>query len=180
MLSWNVYLKLKGFKFKNFFIIVNSSYKLEFAGGIEYIKVGDTVLTYNFIKKELVMALVENIVSPVHHKLMKIVFSNGKEIVSTEDHPYFVNEKGWCSFSPEQTLKNYGIETGQLVISDNCLSVKNNKVKKVKVVQIVPFEKRIKTYNLSKIENSNNYFVNGILVNNESTVPEDDHYDIKK
>jgi len=47
---------------------------------------------------------------------------------------------------------------------------KNSKLKRIKVVQIMSFEKSMKTYNLTKIANSNNYFVNGILVNNESKV----------
>ncbi len=83
-------------------------------------------------------------------------------------YSYSLTCKGWCSFNPEQTFKNYGIKTGQLNISDFCLTLKRNKIKKVEVVQILPFEESIKTYNLSRIANSNNYFVNGILVNNES------------
>lgn len=135
---------------------------------IELIQVGDTVLTYNFITKELETNPVLKIDAPFHYKLVKVVFSNGEEIVSTEDHPYYVKEKGWCSFNPEQTIKNYGIETKQLEASDYCFTVKGNKLRKVKVVKLVPFEESIKTYNLTEIANSNNYFVNGVLVNNES------------
>ncbi len=109
-----------------------------------------------------------HIATPVHHKLVKVKFSNEEEITSTEDHPYYVKGKGWCSFNPKQTLENYGIKTEQLNTNDVCFTNNGNKLKKVKVVQIVPFEKFIKTYNFTGIANSNNYFVNGILVNNES------------
>jgi hypothetical protein len=139
---------------------------------IESVQVGDSVFTYDFEQKKLEINPVLHIDAPVNYKLIKVVFNNGEEIISTEDHPYYVKDKGWCSFNPEQTSKNYGIETKQIEVSDYCLTFKNNKLKKVKVTQIVPFEKSIKTYNLSKIANSNNYFVNGILVNNESNIPE--------
>jgi len=135
---------------------------------IESVQIGDSVLTYNFENKELEMNPVLNVDAPFHHKLVKVVFSNGEEIVSTEDHPYYVKDKGWCSFNPLQTQKNYNIQAEQLEASDYCLTIKKNKLRKVKILQIEALEKSVKTYNLTKIENSNNYFVNGILVNTES------------
>ncbi|AXP80838.1 hypothetical protein CJ739_1752 [Mariniflexile rhizosphaerae] len=54
-----------------------------------------------------------------------------------------------------------------LKVSDYCLTNKGDGLKKIKIVRITQFEKTIKTYNLSKISNSSNYFVNSILVNNE-------------
>ncbi len=135
---------------------------------IESVQVGYSVLTYNFENQELEINPVLHIDSPVHYQLVRIVFSNGEEIVSTEDHPYYVKGKGWCSFNPQQTHKNYNIQTGQLEVSDYCLTHKRNKLKKVKILQIKPREESVRTYNLTKIENSDNYFVNGILVNTES------------
>jgi hypothetical protein len=61
-------------------------------------------------------------------------------------------------------------QTGQLEVSDYCFTIKRNKLKKVKILQIEPLEESVRTYNLSIIENSDNYFVNGILVNNESNL----------
>ncbi|MBN1415180.1 MAG: hypothetical protein JW973_08785 [Bacteroidales bacterium] len=135
---------------------------------IESIKIGDTVLTYNFGEKKIEKNTVLKIDAPIHNKLVKIVFSNGVEVISTEDHPYYVKGKGWSSLNPELTFQNYGIEVEKIEISDLCLTTKGNKLKKVKVVNIVTIEKSIKTYNLTRISNSNNYFANGILVNNES------------
>lgn len=135
---------------------------------IESVQVGDYVLTYNFENQKLEKNPVLHVDAPFHHKLVKVVFRNGVEIVSTEDHPYYVEGKGWCSFNPQQTQKNYNIQTCQLEVSDYCLTLKRNKLKKVKVLQIETIEKNIKTYNLTKIKNSDNYFVNGILVNNEN------------
>ena len=53
---------------------------------------------------------------------------------------------------------------------DFCFSHKQKRLRKLKVMQILLFEKSIKTYNLTRIANSNNYFANDILVNNESDI----------
>ncbi|MBN2820299.1 MAG: hypothetical protein JXP36_15085 [Bacteroidales bacterium] len=135
---------------------------------IELVQIGDTVFTYNSSEKKFEKNPVVKVAAPVHHKLVKVRFSNGEQITSTEDHPYYVKGKGWCSFNPAQTLENYGMKTKQLIAKDVCFTYEQNKLKKVKVLQIIPFEDAIKTYNLTEIVNSNNYFVNGILVNNES------------
>jgi len=53
-------------------------------------------------------------------------------------------------------------------VSDFCFMVKNKRLKKVRIIRINRNDKHTKTYNLSEIANSDNYFVNGILVNSES------------
>lgn len=62
----------------------------------------------------------------------------------------------------------YDLETEKLEVSDYCFTIKKNKLWRVQIIEIIQYEESIKTYNLSKISNSNNYFVNGILVHNES------------
>lgn len=135
---------------------------------IETVQIGEFVLTYNFTKKKFEKNMVLKIDSPFHMKFVKIHFSNGEEVISTKDHPYFVKGKGWCSFDPALTFKNYGLIVGKLETKDICLYYKRGKLMRTKILKIVEFESLTKTYNLSKIANSNNYFVNGILVNNES------------
>lgn len=134
---------------------------------IELVQIGDTVLTYNFTQKRIEKNIVLNIAAPIHNELVKIIFSNGVQVISTEDHPYYVKGKGWSSFNPELTFHNYKIKVEKIEISDLCLTTNGTKLEKVKVTQIIPMEKTIKTYNLTRIANSNSYFVNGILVNNE-------------
>jgi len=135
---------------------------------IEDIQVDDSVLTYNFKDKRFEINRVLEKVNAVDIRLIRVVFSNKVEIISTEDHPYFILNKGWCSFSPELTYNNYGISVGEIEIYDVCLTLKNRRLKKVKVVQIDRIAKPLRTFNISKIGNSNNYFVNGILVRNEN------------
>jgi len=137
---------------------------------IENIIVGDSVLTYNFKDQKLEVNIVQHIEDPIHHRLIKIAFRNGNNIISTEDHPYYVKGKGWCSFNPEQTQKAYGIVTQKLEISDFCVSISGNRLKKIKIIEIIQYEESIRTYNLTKISNSSNYFANGVLVHNESEI----------
>lgn len=135
---------------------------------IEDIDVGDTVLTYNFINKKLEINLVLEKNSTVHIKLIQVIFSNKEEVISTEDHPYYVKGKGLCSFNPDLTYQNYGFRTRKMEVSDLCFTPGKRRLKKVKIVLITQIEKSLKTYNLSKIKNSNCFFVNGVLVNNEN------------
>jgi len=60
----------------------------------------------------------------------------------------------------------FGIKTNKLEVFDYGFVVKNNKVKKMKIIQINRINKSTKTYNILEISNSNNYFINGILINN--------------
>jgi hypothetical protein len=140
----------------------NRTYK-----NIEDVQIGDTVLTYNFTNSMLEINPVLEKINALHHSLIKIVLSNNEEIISTEDHPYYVRGKGWCSFNPELTFQNCGFRTVKMEVFDFCFTIRKRRLKKVKIVQICRIEKPIMTFNLSKIANSNNYFVNGILVNNE-------------
>ena len=117
---------------------------------IELIQLGDSVLTFNFTTKEFEINRVLRIDEPVHHKLVKVVFSNGVEILSTEDHPYYVKDKGWCSYNPQQTFNNYGIRTGKLESSDLCFTVKGSRLKTVRISKIQPFEKTMKTFNITR------------------------------
>ncbi|MFZ5941423.1 MAG: hypothetical protein ACOYXB_12700 [Bacteroidota bacterium] len=114
------------------------------------------------------MIILLSIVVLQRRYLVRVSFKNGEEIISNEDHPFYVFNKGWCSFNPQATYDNYGLQVKLLQPSDMCLSIFGDKIKKQKIFRIAPLDMTIKTYNLSKISNSTNFFANGILVSNES------------
>ncbi len=88
--------------------------------------------------------------------------------VNTQDHPYLVKNKGWCSFKPELTKIRYGFEVKQLNKGDICYVLdKNDNMKEVKIENIKLTNRSEKTYNLSKMTKNQNYFANGILVHSE-------------
>ncbi len=138
---------------------------------IEEINVGDTVLTYNFISKQLERQPVLNIVSPNHQEFIKINFSDGMSITNTEDHSFYVNERGWCSINPDLTRLNYGIKVTKLHEGDKVITYENGLLIEKEIISIKEFTKEIKTYNIY-IRNNNNYFANGILVYDETIIKE--------
>ncbi len=97
---------------------------------IENLNVGDTILNYNFDKKKFEKNRILKIEKAQENNLIEIVFENYIIIVSTEDHPYYVKDKGLCSFNPVLTFNKYGIKTKKLEVYDYCFFVKNKKVKK--------------------------------------------------
>jgi len=94
--------------------------------------------------------------------------SNSIENSNTEDHPYYVKGKGWCSFKPDLTYERYGIEALQLEHGDICYYYESGKIIEINIIEFIPLNKEIRTYNLTETENSNNYFANGVLVNTEN------------
>jgi len=69
--------------------------------------------------------IVRQIDSIKHSEIVHISFKDNTENYNTFDHPYYVKNKGWCSFMPLQTEQKYDIKTKQLLIGDTCLKYKN-------------------------------------------------------
>lgn len=62
---------------------------------------------------------------------------------------------------------NYGFEVKKLTFNDLCLFLeKDDKLKRIKIVDLKVVNKKVQTYNLSEVEN-NNFFANKILVHNK-------------
>lgn len=135
---------------------------------IENIVVGDTVKTFNFRTSQLENNRVLKISAPIHNDLVTISFTNDIKNINTEDHPYYVKGKGWCSYKPELTFQRYGLEALQLKEGDICYYYKGGELMEIKIVEFISLNSEVKTYNLTEIENSNNYFANGFLIHNES------------
>jgi len=98
---------------------------------IENVKVGDKVMSFNFVKNESESSTVINIFSKKINKVVRYVFENGKELVATIDHPIYVINKGWSSYSDELSNTLYSLETnsskkiGEIVKGDEVLSYRN-------------------------------------------------------
>ncbi|WP_162845409.1 hypothetical protein [Labilibaculum antarcticum] len=135
---------------------------------IELISVGDIVLSYDFLNEKVIKVEVLKVDAPMHDNLIQITFSNKTRNTNTQDHPYFVKDKGWCSFNPIQSNKRYGLSTAKLEIGDECLVYKKGKINRVKIISILQQKGVVKTYNLTSLKDGDSYFVNGILVNNEN------------
>lgn len=136
---------------------------------IENVRIGDYVKTYNFENNEIQISRVNKIDSPIHDNLVKISFTNRFNI-NTTDHPYYVKEKGWASFDPILTRKNYNFEVEELEEGDVCYALEDSKIVEIKIEKIELFEEgnSQRTYNLSEVDKNHNFFANGILVHNKA------------
>ena len=70
---------------------------------IEDIKEGDKVLTYNEESENQECGIVKSLIRPIKDDIISIKLSNLKEIKCTTEHPFFTINKGWSSFSPENS-----------------------------------------------------------------------------
>jgi YD repeat-containing protein len=139
---------------------------------IENVAVGDSVFTFNIERNALEKGRVESIVSPMHDRMIEIEFAcTDVKNRNTVDHPYYVQGKGWASFDPELTNRNYGLQVRQLERGDFVLSFSglNLPLEQFRIIQISPVNETVKTYNLEKVSTNHNYFANKILVHNKSS-----------
>jgi len=140
--------------------------------GIEDIKIGDSVLSYNgktspssYTNELQESKEVYGIQTPIHDDLVKYTFDDGTTVISTFDHPYFVND-GLSSFKPEWTTTRYKLDEtiNQIKINDLVFHVDGN-VLTITNIEIQP-EVATQTYLLS-VKDNPNFYANGILVHNK-------------
>jgi len=112
--------------------------------------------------------VVMQIDSPMHSSLIEIVMSNGQINRNTEDHPYYVLNKGWSSYTPDLTLDRYSLKVQKLEVGDTCIILTIGKIEYCQIQSISMFEKYQITFNLTKVKRNHNFFANGILVHNKS------------
>ncbi len=135
---------------------------------IEDVKVGDLVRTFNEKTKKLESKKVLRIDSPFHENLIQVSFNNNIFNVNTQDHPYFVVGKGWCSYDPSATKDKYNMNVERLSVGDICLFInEKGDISQIEVVEIEITDRAERTYNLSGIEDNHNFFANGVLVHNK-------------
>lgn len=134
---------------------------------IEEIQVGDTILSVNTKTWEIDTDIVKQIDSTEHSDIIHISFNDKTENNNTSDHPYYVKNKGWCSFNPIQTEQKYNIKAQRLQIGDTCYKCKNRQLIEVQIKNIEQKPREVMTYNISRLERNKSYFANGILVSNE-------------
>jgi intein/homing endonuclease len=131
---------------------------------IEDVVSGDVVSTFNLDKNKIVSNVVNNVFSKKVNTVVEYTFENGDTLKCTLDHPIYVIDKGWSSFSEELSNKLYTIDGGvkNIQIGDIVKLSDGN----VKIVNTEVLQKDVVVYNLQDIENNHNFFANNILVHN--------------
>jgi intein/homing endonuclease len=135
---------------------------------IENVKVGDKVLSFDFRKNEIKSSSVLNIFSKKVNEVVKYEFESGKELVATIDHPIYVVDKGWSSYSSQLSNKLYSLEEEVKQIEIGDLVKLYNETQILKSFEVLIGDYTV--FNLSEVENHHNYYANDVLVHNRAPV----------
>jgi hypothetical protein len=135
---------------------------------IENVKVGDKVLSFDFKNEESIGANVLNIFSKKVNEVVKYQFESGKELIATLDHPIFVIDKGWTSYSDSLSNKLYSLEEPVKKIEIGDVIKLYNRTDILVNTEILEGEYTV--YNLSEVEKYHNYYANDVLSHNRAPI----------
>ena len=115
---------------------------------IENVKLNQEIKTFDTEENKLQNSIVTEVVKVLHDNLVKYKFDDNTEITATDDHPFYVGG----DYKP--------LEVGDEVLTDE--------LNKIKVVSVETIDGVLETYNINRTDNGKNYFVNKVLVSDES------------
>ena len=130
---------------------------------IEQISVGDIIMGFDGTKP--VPTNVEALESPLrdHHCILS--FADGSTLKLTQEHPLYTKD-GWKSLSPESTAEeNKELLVGKLEIGDRILTITGSYQILIDII-FVPGQ--VQTYNIKKLSQHDNFFVNGFLAHTKA------------
>jgi intein/homing endonuclease len=135
---------------------------------IEDVVIGENIVSFDLKNHESKISKVLNIFSKKVEKIVEYEFLNGGKLKATLDHPIFVIDKGWCSYSSELSNSLYNLDTPikTIEIGDIVKLYESED----KIVKIDIIEESTTVYNLSEIKTFHNYFANNVLVHNRCFV----------
>lgn len=114
------------------------------------VKVGDEIRTNNGDKKVTEVLIRENM------RVFRIIFNDEYEVNATDDHPFYVLDKGWASINPCGEYKDIGFPH-KLELGD-CVVAEDGGEHKVTFIEEVWYPYRV--YTFAETE----FYANGLLV----------------
>ncbi|MFY0672670.1 MAG: hypothetical protein JXQ87_04675 [Bacteroidia bacterium] len=132
---------------------------------IEDLRLGDTILSYDLNTNRLKQSIVEKTEKVVHTNLVRYDFESGNSIITTRDHPFLVNVKGWASLLPKKSSIYEGfdgisnVEVGDVFIQANSTDT---------LVAISPIKNPMETFTISRLSLGNTFIANGFIVGVET------------
>jgi hypothetical protein len=145
---------------------------------IEEIQVGDAVRHYDIATGELKTTTVTWLAQPIKDTIVQFTFEDGSVTKHTYDHPFYVQDYGWCAFRPDLAYEAYGDVIGsicQVKVGHKVIDEKDGAVEIVDIT-VLDLEKQ-KTYTFgvdTDDEKQMNYFAEGKLVHNKIPCEDDD------
>lgn len=133
---------------------------------IEHLRVGDRVMSCNEVTGRIESKRVLRTSHPFHNDLVAYEFSNGRQLISTTDHPYYVAGFGLSSYEPSLTNARYRLDktVSQITVRDTVYDVALNTIS-IKSIDLQP--KRMVQTHIISVESNHNFFANDILVHNK-------------
>jgi intein/homing endonuclease len=133
---------------------------------IEDLQVGEEVLSYNEYSNIIESKKIVKMDSPIHDDLVEYTLSNGVQIISTFDHPYYVDGLKLASYKPDWTNERYDLpsEVIRIDVGDKLFSPNRDTVEILSIKELE--NKETQTYIIS-VEDNRNFYANGVLVHNK-------------
>ncbi|MFK7923956.1 MAG: Hint domain-containing protein [Bacteroidia bacterium] len=132
---------------------------------IEKLKIGDEILAWDAISKETINTEVLRLGQQRHTDLQQIKWLGG-EIITTPDHPFWIEGKAWAVLAPETAGRYEGFDTlARIEIGDNLVLASGESVR---VEAIEKIETPQMTYSITQLAQGKGFFANGVLVGVES------------
>ncbi len=139
---------------------------------IETIIEGDVVISFDIIQNKMEPQIVTHIKTDIQNGneddfIFQITFADNTVTECTNNHVFYVPDKGYVSYKPERTLLEDKISVGQLAIGDYILkAVDITSVTQIAITSIIEINEPVHTYELIQVSKNSNYFANGMLVHN--------------
>lgn len=135
----------------NCFVEGTQIYTSEGYKPVENFLPGDEIVTYDNTSKKIASGTVKKVHRAKVNTVIELTFSNGTQIKTTRQHPYYVENKGW-------------VLAKDLVKGDTCLDKLGNTV----LVESVRSSRgEYEVFNLHNVVPNHTFFANDILVHNK-------------
>ncbi len=128
--------------------------------------IGDEIMSFNLLAGRPEPATVMGVVAIEHNNLVEYRFDR-LSIRATQDHPFFIQGKGWASLDPAETTRYFNfrnkgiseIENGDAFFHINDKGIVSpNTLREIK-----PIDGVFETFSIVKLSNNDSFFANGTL-----------------
>ena len=133
---------------------------------IELIQAGDVIKSYDFENKKLIDSKVTRLISAIHLNLLKLKLTDN-EIITTADHPFWIDRNVWAAVNAEEANRDYfqSTEVENLNVGDRVFIPEKNIF--LEIIEIEKINERQITYTI-ELSKSDNFIANGMLVKTEN------------
>jgi hypothetical protein len=133
---------------------------------IEDVIVGDSVISFCERTKEKEIKKVIDLRKSTNNNLVKYTLSNGIEIISTYEHPYYVDGKDLASYIPHNSKAVHDLyyDANQIYVGDKLYTFDGGLVEITSIDEVNIESSDVFIFT---VEDNHNFYANNILVHNK-------------